>query len=287
MKKTILSLIAIFSLAFLPALAKDSVKISQKKAKNFIQVSVTNIPPGEQSLFIPVELDSKVVELGSVNLADLSKHNIIAVSSDSKGKAGSGIGILKLDKSGLPETLEFKVFLKEISTGKSPISLRKVSDEENVLPAKGTQFNKKIQAKLESNEPIEVTHKEGSKRLKLTKSSYTVNISRTNAGEETVFIPVIFDKNVVDLEESFGHAIVGPGISAKTYSANSLHKGGAGVEVLISEVAEKDFTLNVSFSPKKLGTSIVKVGFPQKTRTTLVKGPVVQFKPSTVSVAKN
>ena len=270
------------------AMSEDkSPTIDTKNSKYSIELNVTNIPKDRQTLFIPIQIDSMVLDLDKVSLEGLSALNILAVASTSKDKAGPGIGLLKLDDKGLPSKLSLKVFLKPVGNGQTDISLLKVADEP-VLLAKGAQINKDVTVSISGTSDIGVTEtvKDSKKKLEITNSKLTLNIQRQAQKTETIFIPIVFDKVVFDLDESFGHAIIAPGIAAKTFSSSSLSESGAGVEVILSETADKDFTLDLDLIPKKKGTSKISLALPQNGRTAIVKGPVVEIIPSNISVAK-
>lgn len=286
MKKSIvvLLLIILFSNT---ALAEDKPIIDTKSSKYFIEVKVTNIPKDRQTLFIPIQIDTMVLDFDKVALEGLSALNILAVASGSKDKAGPGVGLLKLDDRGLPAKLSLKVFLKPVSDGNTDISLFKVADEPVVL-SKGAEFNKEVTVQVEAPNEITVNEAtiEGKKKLQISENKLTLHIQRPAQKTETIFIPIVFDKTVLDLDESFGHAIISPGIAAKTFSSSSLSESGAGVEVILSEAALKDFTLDLDLIPKKQGTSKISLALPQNGRTAVVRGPVVEITPSNISVAK-
>ena len=253
-----------------------------------IGIKVNNIPQGQQSLYVPLDIDTMVFDLEKVALDDLSAQNILAVTATSMDKVGPGIGILKLDEKGLPSSIDLKVFLKPISGGgETTILLGKVADEA-VLPVKGAKIRSDVKASIVTNSEIEITSSDykGKKKLTLNNSALTVHIERGTQKAETIFIPLVFDKNIVDIDESFGHAVVGPGIAAKTFGSGSLHGGGAGVEVVLTETAEKDFDVNVDLVARKEGSIKITAAYPQDGHTALIAGPVVEINPSTVSIAK-
>ena len=268
-------------------ITETSLKEKVSSNKYSLDVTVKGIPKNQQTLFIPIMIDTKVLDIDKVGLEGLATQNILAVTSTSKEKVGPGIGLLKLDDEGLPEELTLKVLLKEIGSGKTDISLSKVADEP-ALPAKGAILDDQILVNVKTNNQIEVTEKiedsKGKKRLILNEYKLTLDIQRTGQKEETIFIPLIFDKSVIDLDETFGHAIVAPGIAAKSFSSGSLHEGGPGVEIQISDAADKDFTVDVDLIPRKTGTSKLSYATPQRGHTALVRGPIVNINPSTINV---
>lgn len=288
MKKFVFLILIVF--VFNSALAaKDSSKVEPKnpppEKKYSLDVTVRDIPKGQQTLFIPIMIDAMVLDFDKVALEDLSSQNILAVASTSMDKVGTGIGVIKLDENGLPETLSLKVLLKPQGNGQTTVSLLMFADEA-VLPSKGAELYNDATVIVKSNKDVEVTEKsEGAKKkLLLSEHKLTLDIKRPAQKEESIFIPIIFDKNVLDLDETFGHAIVAPGVSAKSFSSSSLTEGGPGVEILLSEVADKDFSIDVDLVPKKIGKTRVVPAFPQKGHTTIVSGPVVDINPATISV---
>ena len=112
-------------------------------------------------------------------------------------------------------------------------------------------------------------------------------------GKIPIFIPILTGKdpeskkNVVDLDETFGHAIVAPGISVKSFSSGSLYEGGSGVEIVLTPDAEKDFTIDVDLVSRGIGKSKVFLALPQKGHTAVVSGPNVSINPSVISVSNN
>ena len=266
-----------------------SPKVKVTSSEYSIDVTVKDIPKGQQTLFVPIKIDSMILDFDKVGLEGLSAQNILAVASNSKDKVGTGIGLIKLDDKGLPETLNLKVILKPVSDGQTTVELLKVA-EEPALPSKGTILNGDVKVTVKSNPEVEVTERieNGKKRLVLNENRLTLNIERPSQKEETIFIPIILDKSKnVDLDETFGHAIVGPGIAAKSFSFGSLDEGGVGVEILLSEVAEKDFTIDVDLVPRKVGKAKISTAFPQKSHTEIVSGPRVDISPTSVSVVSN
>jgi hypothetical protein len=287
MKKLILMLLVILiSQNFNLAYGEDISVSSSKKDKYSIEVSISGIPENQQTLYIPIELDSEVVDLDKVALDGVTGQNILPVAASSKDKVGPGIGLLKLDDKGLPETLKLKVFLKPVKDGATDFTVGKVA-EDNVLPVKGAMIRDDVTVNIEGLSEVTVTEteKEGKKRLQLEDRQLTLNIEREEQKEETIFIPLLFDSKVVDVDESFGHSIVGPGISVKSFSAGSLHGEGSGVELVLSGAAEKDLSVTVDIIPKGVGLSNFIAAYPQEGRTKLIKGPVVEITPSTLNVA--
>ena len=268
--------------------AEDKSKKQVQLPKYSVEITIKDIPQGQQTLFIPIKLDTMILDFDKVALDGLSGQNILAVASSSKDKVGPGIGLLKLDENGLPATLTLKAYLKPISQGETSVSLLKVADED-ALPSRGAVINEEVSAAIKSPNEIEVTETVENKKKKLTlnQNKITISVHRASQKEESIFIPFIFgtDSASVDLDETFGHAIVAPGISAKSFSSGSLHEGGAGVEILLTDVAPADFELDVDLLPKKAGKSTISLAFPQKGHTAIVKGPQVEIIPNTLSVA--
>ena len=255
-----------------------------------VDLVVNNIPPGQQTLFIPLSIDTMVLDMDKAELETLSSKNILAVTSNSKDKAGPGIGLIKFDNDGLPSTLEFKVFLKPVGEGKTSISLTKVSEESTTLPAKGIQLSNDINVDLKTKDEVIVTEEivKGKKKLSLSKSNLIIEVKRPSAREETIFIPIIStSKNIVDLDETFGHAVVAPGISVKSFSSVSLEGYGSGVEIVLSQEAEKDFSINIDLSAKNSGKAKFFAALPQKTRTAIISGPTVSINPQDITVDGN
>lgn len=265
---------------------ENAPKVKVLASKYSLDITVKDIPKNQQTLFIPIKIDTMVLDIDKVGLEGLSSQNILAVTSSSKEKVGPGIGLLKLDDFGLPEELTLKVLLKEVGAGQTDISLSKVADEP-VLLSKGAILDEQISVSISSNNEIEVSEKleKGKKKLLLNEYKLTLNVQRPVQREETIFIPLIFDNSIIDLDETFGHAIVGPGIAAKSFSSGSLHEGGPGVEIQLSDVAEKDFTIDVDLVPRKSGQSKLSYATPQRGHTALVRGPIVNIYPTTISVA--
>ena len=114
----------------------------------------------------------------------------------------------------------------------------------------------------------------------------TLEIQRLVQKGETIFIPILFNNKIFDVDETFGHAIIGPGISAKSFSSYSLGEeaGGPGVEIVLTDVAEKDFTIDVDLVSKGIGKSKLSLALPQTTHTAIVTGPTVDIFPTTISV---
>lgn len=259
-----------------------------KNAEYTIGITVNNIPQGQQSLYVPLDIDTMIFDLDKVALDDLAAQNILAVTATSMDKIGPGIGILQLDEKGLPSSINLKVYLKPIvSSGETTISLGKVADEP-VLPAKGAKIKNDVKVSVLSSQEIEVTGTDykGKKKLVLNENAIMIHVERDTQKSDTIFIPLVFDKNIIDVDESFGHAVVGPGIAAKTFGSGSLHGGGAGVEVVLSEAADKDFDVNVDLLARKEGSVKIIAAYPQEGHTPLIAGPVVEINPSTISIAK-
>lgn len=250
-----------------------------------LEITVKDIPKGQQTLFVPIMIDTMILDFDKVGLEGLSSSNILAVASTSMDKAGPGIGLIKFDEDGLPETLHLKVSLKPEGKGETTVSLVMVAFED-ALPSKGISINNDVTVSIKDTNEIEVTEKveNGKKKLKLSQSKLTVNVQRQVQKEESIYVPVIFDKKVIDLDETFGHSIVGPGIAVKSISSSSLQEGASGIEILLTQVAEKDFSFDIDLVPRNTGKSKIAAAFPQQGRTSLVRGPVVDISPQTISV---
>lgn len=297
MKKLLLLFLAYALIGgFYSAYAKDKPttkpiveKASQvkKEAPNqySLEVTIRNIPKGQQTLFVPIKIDSMILDFDKVALEGLAAQNILAVASTSMDKVGTGIGLIKLDDSGLPETLSLKVLLKPIGEGQTTVSLQKVA-EESALPVKGAQIDEDVTVTSNNNQ-VEVSEsvEKGKKKLVLNHNKLTLNIQRPTQREESIFIPIIFNSKVVELDETFGHAIIAPGINAKSFSSTSLHEGGPGIEILLTDVAEKDFVVDVDLAPKSVGSSKLTPALPQKSHTAIVTGPTVEISPTSITVA--
>ena len=295
MKKYFVLIILFLSLYISPAFSEEITDKSDKEDKStvsvkandyYIEVIVSDIPQDQQTLFIPIKIDTMVLDFNKVVLEGIATQNILAVASTSKDKVGPGIGLIKFDEKGLPKDLTLKVLLKPVSDGVTPVSLLKVADEPALL-SKGAVINDEIKASIDANE-VEITEKieKEKKKLTLSQSKVVLDVTRPEQKEETIFIPFVFDKSVVDLDETFGHAIIGPGISAKSFSSGSLHEGGPGVEIILTQDAQKDFSVDVDLIPKKAGTAKLVIAFPQKGHTSIVQGPQVTINPTLISVAK-
>lgn len=289
--KKIFNFVLVILLFTVLAVSAKVVKETQNPGQYSINVTIKDIPKGEQTLFIPIMIDTMVFDFDKVALEGLATQNILAVASTSKDKVGTGIGLLKLDENGLPDTLTLKVLLKpQGEAGQTAISLLMMAPEaESVLPSRGAQLDPDIQVSLDLDSEITVNEKtENNKRkLILNKSRLTLSIQRSAQKEETIYIPIVLDKNIVDLDETFGHSIVAPGIAVKSISANSLQEGGPGVEILLTEAADKDFSVDIDLVPRKAGASQFIAGFPQKGKTPLIRGPIVEINPSVISVISN
>ena len=267
---------------------KSKVSIKKTSSKYSLEVIVDNIPQGQQTLFIPIKIDTKILDFDKVVLEDVSAQNILAVASTSKDKVGTGIGLLKFDDKGLPPSLTLKVLLKPVGDGQTEVSLVKVAEEPALL-ARGTVINNDISVSFVDNkDEIEVAEKveKGKKKLLLSSNKFSINVKRTAQVEETIFIPVIYDKSTMDLDETFGHSVVAQGISVKTFGSGSLHEGGPGVEIILSPDAQKDFTVDVDLVPRAPGKAKLSFAIPQKGHTAVVRGPNVNINPQLITVAK-
>ena len=267
---------------------RQQIKPGNEKTQKSIELTIKDIPKGQQTLFIPIQLDNMIVDIDKVSLEGLSSSNILAVTSNSMDKAGSGIGLIKFDDLGLPETLKLNVFLSSISSGTSDVSLLMVVDEP-ALPSKGLTINNEIMITPQINGEIEVTEtigKNNKKKLSINQNKVTINVQRLAQKQESIFIPIVFDTNVIDVDETFGYAILAPGLSAKAFSASTLNEGGSGIEILLTEVAEKDFSVDVDLLPKKAGKTKLGFALPQSSHTAIVRGPQVDIFPAQIIVNK-
>ncbi len=307
MKKIFIILVAIFlSLQFIPAnsvtnnvvnikntkggVEKQNLKASTspKTPQYSLEITIKDIPMGQQTLFIPIKLDTMVVDLDKVSLEGLATANILAVASTSMDMAGTGIGLIKFDDNGLPETLKLNISLTSVGVGTSEVSLVMVADE-SALPSRGLTINNDVKVNVKTNSEIQVVEKieKGKKKLVLDQSKITLEIQRPSQKQETIFIPILFNNKVVDVDETFGHAIISPGISAKAYGSSSLNnEGGAGIEIVLTDVAEKDFTIDIDLLPKGVGASKLTFALPQTSHTAIISGPTVDIFPTTISVNK-
>lgn len=292
MKKLVL-VIVLFTALFLPVNAeeeqsKPKVNVEASNSKYSLEVTINNIPKDRQTLFIPIKIDTTVLDFDKVALEGISTQNILAVASNSKDKVGTGIGLLKMDEKGLPSNLTLKVLLKQVGQGQTSVSLLQVADEPALL-SKGAVINRGITANINGNEDLEVSEKveKDKKKLVLNKNRIILEVKRSAQQEETIFIPLVFDRNLLDLEETFGHSVIVQGISAKTFSANSLNGDGPGVEIVLTADAEKDFTLDVDLIPKGIGKPKLITAYPQKGHTDVIVGPAVSINPSVITVASH
>ncbi len=297
MKKYVLCLVSLiflfpgFVFSAEPALDKKRKSVPSPQQYT-VELTVSGIPKDQQTLFIPIKVDSNILDFESVGLDGLSAKNILAVASTSMDMVGTGVGLLKLDESGLPEQLNLKVVLKSISEGQSEISLLSVADEPALL-SKGAVINRDIMVALlplkDNASEIVVSEKVGNakKKLSLSQSKVTLSIQRPVQKEESIFIPLLFDKNVIDLDETFGHAVLGPGITAKSFGSGTLEEGGPGVEIVLTDQAEKDFVVDVDLHSRKLGATKISAALPQSGHTAVIAGPKVEINPSKITVVNN
>lgn len=291
MKKIVLVLAFLsLGLGFIPVHATEEatpkVKVEPSNSKYSLEVTINDIPKDQQTLFIPIKIDTMILDFDKVALEDISAQNILAVASSSKDKVGTGIGLLKLDEKGLPPNLTLKVLLKQVGEGQTSVSLLQVADEPALL-SRGAIIDNGITVSIKDNEDISVTEKteNNKKRLALSKSRITLDIKRPIQKEETIFIPLVFDKNLIDLEETFGHSVIGPGITAKTFSTSTLDGGGPGVEILLGADAGKDFSVDVDLFPRAAGKLKLTAAYPQRGHTSVVTGTMIGINPSAITVA--
>ena len=251
-----------------------------------VDITVKDIPQGQQTLFIPIQIDTMVLDFDKVALEGLAMKNILAVASSSKDKVGPGVGLIKLDESGLPDTITLKAILKPVAQGQTSVSVTKVANEP-ALPSKGLVINNGVTVSIKTPVDLQVTEKvEGTKkRLLLNEHKLTLDIQRQSQKEETIFIPVIFNKSVVDIDETFGHTIISQGVSMKSFNSGGLNEDGAGVELILSADAPKDFTVDLDLVAKKAGVSKLSIAFPQTGHSAIVSGPSVDIVPQTITVA--
>lgn len=288
MKKLFILLLLLGSIGLVSVGASDKAEPQAKvsSSKYSIEVRITDIPKDQQTLFIPIKIDTTIVDFDKVALEDLSSQNILAVASSSKDKVGPGIGLLKLDEEGLPASLNLMVLLKKVGQGETPVSLLMVAHEPALL-SRGAIIDNLTTVDIQEGELNITEEAKGNKKtLTLDKNRVTLNITRPAQKEETLFVPLIFDRDFIDLDETFGHAIVAPGISAKSFSSGTLHGSGPGVEIVLSAVAPKDFSIDVDLLPRKVGSGNIAPAFPQKGRTALVRGPIVNINPEVIKVAE-
>ncbi len=298
MKKIVFMLLC--TLLFIPGVVfavekagdlQNKKPISAPSQQYSIELTVKGIPKEQQTLFIPIAIDTMVLDFESVGLEGLSTQNILAVTSNSMDMVGPGVGLLKLDDNGLPEALNLKVTLKPIGQGQSSISLLKITDEPALL-SKGTIINNEVKVTAtpfnEASE-IEVVEKleNGKKKLVSSQKKLTLNIQRQSQKEESIFIPIIFNKNVIDLDETFGHNVLAPGISAKSFSCASLHEGGPGIEVVLTDQAEKDFSVDLDIYPRRPGKTKIAHALAQIGHTAVISGPTVDINPKVITVGSN
>ncbi len=269
-----------------PEAIKAPIAVEVAPTQYSVEITVRDIPAGQQTLFIPIKIDTMVLDFDKVSLEGLATQNILAVASNSKDKVGPGIGLIKLDETGLPNTITLKALLKPIGEGQTSVSLTKVANEPS-LPSKGLVINDGVTVLVKTPLDLEVTEKiEGpKKRLVLNERKLTLDIQRQAQKEETIFIPVIYNKSVVDIDETFGHAIVSQGISMKAFNSGALNEDGAGVEIILTADAPKDFTIDLDLVARKIGTSKLSIAFPQTGHTAIVSGPVVDIVPQVLTVA--
>lgn len=287
MKKLIILLVIVCAFSVVVASAKDEPTVVKKETSPYsLEVSVNGIPKGHRTLFIPIKIDTMILDFDKVALENLPEQNILAVASNSKDKVGTGIGLLKLDEDDLPGSLKLKVLLKQVGYGQTDISLVKVALEP-ALPTMGTVISEDIIVNVQSDGEVAVTEKleNNKKRLILNQNKLTIEVKRQTQKEETIFIPIIFNKEFIDLDETFGHAILGPGVAAKSFSSGSLHEGGPGVEIVLNETADKDFTVDVDLIPRKVGKAKLSTAYPQKGHTEIISGPIVNIIPASIKVS--
>lgn len=287
MSKLLVTVIISFIVSTLFSFSEETPKVKQKESSPYsIEVNVSGIPKGHRTLFIPIMIDAMILDFDKVALEGLQEQNILAVASTSKDKVGTGIGLLKLDENDIPGSLKLKVLLKRVGYGQTDVSLLKVAPEPALLTM-GAVINDEVVVSVASDEEVEITEKleNNKKRLVLSQNKLTIDIKRQTQKEETIFIPISFNKEFVDLDETFGHAIFGPGVAAKSFSSASLHEGGPGVEIVLNDVADKDFTVDVDLIPKKTGKTKLTLAYPQRGHTALVTGPVVEITPKAINVS--
>lgn len=285
----ILSLVLLLALVAIPGLAEEKKeKIKTKKVdEKTIEVNITNIPDGHISLFVPLMIDTSVVDLSSVVLGDLSDKEILGVVANSMSKSTPGVGLVILKQGeSLPKELKFRVNLKKIGNGTSDIALEEITSEPALL-TKGVSFRNDLAVSTGEGSSVEVSQveKNGKKKLKISNSKLQINVKRPAQVADTFFVPILVDEKIVDLDETFGHSIIAPGITAKTFGSGSLHNGGSGVEVVLTEEADKDFSFEIDLRAKGVGNTEILAAKPQKAQVALVRGAIVEINPSMVTVA--
>lgn len=265
---------------------KAPIAVEVAPAQYSVEITVKDIPSGQQTLFIPIKIDTMVLDFDKVALEGLATQNILAVASSSKDKVGPGIGLIKLDDTGLPSSITLKALLKPIGEGQTSVSVTKVANEPS-LPSKGLVINDGVTVLVKTPLDLEVTEKvEGAKkRLVLNNRKLTLDIQRQSQKEETIFIPVIYNKSVVDIDETFGHTVVSQGVSMKSFNSGAINEDGAGVELILSADAPKDFSIDLDLVARKAGTSKLSIAFPQTGHSAIVSGPVVDIVPQVLTVA--
>lgn len=269
-----------------PEAQKAPIAVEVAPTQYSVEITVKDIPAGQQTLFIPIKIDTMVLDFDKVALEGLAASNILAVASSSKDKVGPGIGLIKLDESGLPNTLTLKALLKPVGEGQTSVTVTKVANEPS-LPSKGLVINDGVTISVKTPLDLEVIEKvEGAKKkLVLNERKLTLDIQRLSQKEETIFIPVIYNKSVVDIDETFGHTIISQGISMKSFNGSAINEDGAGVELILSADAPKDFTIDLDLVARKAGTSKLSIAFPQTGHSAIVSGPVVDIVPQVLTVA--
>lgn len=269
-------------------LAENEVEVAKTQTGEYsIDISVSNIPENQQTLYIPIDIDANILDLDKVALEGISSQNILPVAASSKDKVGPGVGLLKLDDKGFPSKLQLKVYLKPVTDGSTNISVSMVADLD-ALPVKGAKIREDVKVALKTNVQIEVSETEeaeGKKRLNINERQLTLSVDRQGQQAETIFVPFLYDKKVFDIDETFGHSIIAPGISVKSFGSSSLHQGGPGVEIVLSETAEEDFDIPIDLLPKGVGQGELTLAYPQEGHTAILTGPVVQISPTKLSVA--
>src|SRR3989338_5834544 len=164
--------------AEIKAVKKETSRQNSKAlsvSQHSIELTVKDIPKGQQTLFIPIKLDTMVVDIDKVYLDGLTAANILAVASTSKDKSGTGIGLIKFDDNGLPETLKLNVSLTSIGNGVSEVSLLMVADE-LALPVKGLVIDNDVMINVKTGNEVEVTEKpeKSKKKMVLNQNKITL-----------------------------------------------------------------------------------------------------------------
>ena len=58
---------------------KQKISVNQTQKQFSLEITITDIPKNQQTLFVPIKIDSKVLDFDKVALEGLSTQNILAV----------------------------------------------------------------------------------------------------------------------------------------------------------------------------------------------------------------